>query len=528
MIPLDGRGRLQTATRRTRPRPIAQIKSLLEPRSIAVLGASSKRANFGRIILNNIKECGYPIQQLYVVKDGIESLDGVRCVPGIADIPGNLDLLIMAATVKDMPQFVNQLIEEGKVASVILIPGGLGETKDTQDIPARIRAAISAARERQEKCPIFLGGNCLGMRSRPGKFDTFFIESRKLDPRRNAEPRRTALISQSGAFVITRMSNLQTLDPTLAISIGNQLDLTVSDMLRAVGQREDIDAIGVYIEGFQDLDGSAFVRAVEDVTAAGKVVVFYKAGRTEAGRSATAGHTASIAGDYDICQTGVANAGAIVTESFQEFEQLMELATALHDKDVGGVRVGAISNAGYETVGMADAIHGPSHEVELPEFSAKTQTALGGLLAKYRLDRLVNLRNPLDLTPMANDEAYEDCIRTILIDAGIDAVVAAAVPLTPEMRNMPDEIEEPGSTTARLSELFRKSKKPVVAVIDAGAPFETLALSLRSAGIPVFRSSDQAIRSLGRYLCHRVRMGLPRADQPEKTGEEQKRNSVIA
>jgi indolepyruvate ferredoxin oxidoreductase beta subunit len=526
MIPLDGRGRLAPATKRPVARPIAKVNSLLQPRSIAVLGASSKRENFGRIILNNVKDCGFPLDHLYAVKEGEAALDGVRCVPTINDLPEKIDLLIMAAAPKDMPGFFRELIDSGKVTSVIIIPGGLGETEGTEEIQEKIRHVIRGSRGRADGGPIFLGGNCLGLRSRPGKFDTFFIQSKKLDPRREAAPRPVALISQSGAFIITRMSNLQTLDPTFAISIGNQIDLTVSDMLRAVADREEIEAIGVYVEGFQDLDGIAFVRAVQEVTAAGKLVVFYKAGRTEAGRSATAGHTASIAGDYDICLSAVESAGAIIAETFREFEEMLELAAALHGKKVNGRRIGAVSNAGYETVGMADAIIGPRHRVELPKLSEQTAANLGKVLAKYKLDKLVNVRNPLDVTPMANDEAYENCVRTFLEDPEIDAVVAAAVPLSPEMQNMPEELERPGSIARRIPVLFHESDKPLVAVVDSGPPFEELARTLRAAGVPLFRSADEAVHCLGRYLCHRAGKQPPAEVEPSSQQREPDRLSA--
>jgi len=504
MVPLDGRGRIGPVPARPTPRPEDKIGALLTPRSIAVMGVSSRRANFGRIILNNIRDCGFPGDRLYVIKDQAEAIDGIRCLPEVGRLPERVDLLVIATAAKNMPHVVDQIIDSGKVSSVIIIPGGLGEKEGTQDVESRVRRAIAAARGRPDGGPVFLGANCLGIRSRPGRYDTFFIEDAKLDPRRHAPPRRAALISQSGAFIITRMSNLQFLDPAFAVSVGNQIDLTVSDMLRAVGRREDVDCIGVYVEGFNDLDGLSFLRAVEEASAAGKEVVFYKAGRTERGRGATAGHTASIAGDYDVCDAAAAQAGAIVVDTFKEFEQLMELATALHDKPVRGRRIGAISNAGYETVGMADAILGRRYRVEMPPLSAETRARLADALAAHRLEALVNVTNPLDLTPMADDQVYEDCLRAVLADEGIDAVVVSVVPLTPQMLTTPEQIDRPGSIARRLPAVFRESPKPLVAVIDCGPPFEELARSLREAGLPVFRSCDQAVRSLGRYLCHRA------------------------
>jgi indolepyruvate ferredoxin oxidoreductase beta subunit len=508
MVPLDGRGRLWPVTKLPVPRPLTKVASLLEPQSIAVLGVSAKRANFGRIIVDNIKDCGFPSDHLYVIKEGVEEIAGVRCVPSLSALPEPIDLLVIAAASGNVPELIEEAVASKKVASVTLIPGGMGETEGTKAIETRIRKAIIGSRSRPDGGPIILGGNSLGVRSRPGRYDTFFIPETKLDSRRDASPRPAALISQSGAFIISRMSNLEFLDPTIAVSLGNQIDLTVSDMLRTIGDRDGIDCIGVYVEGFNDLDGLAFVQAVEEVTAAGKIVVFYKAGRTAPGRAATAGHTASVAGDYDVCQTAVANAGAIVTDTFKEFEQLMELATALHGKVVGGRRIGAISNAGFETVGMADAILGTRYQLEIPALSEATARRISDVLAEQKLASLVNVRNPLDLTPMANEKAYEGCIRAMLEDEGIDAVIASIVPLTPQLLTTADEILEEtggvraGSVAERLPALFNESPKPMICVVDSGPPYDALAQTVRAAGVPVVRTSDQAVRSLGRYLCH--------------------------
>lgn len=511
MVPLDGRGRLGTATKPTIPRPLMKIDGLLEPKSIAILGVSGKRENFGRIILKNIKRCGFPTDHLYIVKDQIEPIEGVSCMPNGAALPEEVDLLVMAAATKDTPRFVSEVIASGKVHSVILIPGGMGETEDTETIPEELQQVIADARCKGNESPIFLGGNCLGVRSRPGRYDTFFIPDKKLNPMSDIETSRAAFIAQSGGFIITRLSNWESLNPAFSISIGNQVDLSVSDLLQRVAQRDDIDAIGVYMEGFRDLDGLEFVRAVRQATTAGKTVVFYKAGKTEAGRSATAGHTASIAGDYDVCQAAAAQAGAIVTETFKEFEQVMELATRLHDKQVAGRRLGVVSNAGFETVGMADAIAGPRYQVEIAKLSDTTLDKLDREFKRNRLETLVNPRNPLDLTPMAGDAAYEQSARIMLQDENVDAVVVALVPMTPGMRTTPDEISDADSIAKRLPALFHESNKPLAVVIDCGPPYDVLVRAMRTAGLPVFPSSDQAVRSIGRYLCHRADHNLSKS-----------------
>jgi indolepyruvate ferredoxin oxidoreductase beta subunit len=503
MVPLDGRGRLGPAAKRPLPRPIDNVRRLLEPRSIAVLGVSSTAANFGRIILNNIQRCGFPAKHLHVVKEKEKQVDGVACVPSIKDLPEPVDLLVVAAPATAVPQITRDVVASGRVRAVILIPGGLGETEGSTDIEKEIRLAIAGGRTEPDGGPVFLGPNCMGVRSRAGRYDTFFIPQSKLDTRWSAPPRRVALISQSGAFIVSRLSNLETLDPALTVSLGNQLDLSLADVVQAVGERDDIDVIGVYIEGFNNLDGLDFVRAVRRITASGKTVIFYKAGRTPSGRSAAAGHTASVAGDYDVCTAAAANAGALVVETFKAFEQLLYTATTLHDKPVGGLRLGAISNAGFETVGMADATIGEDYRLDTATLSEASKQRLVAVLAAHKLDKLVNARNPLDVNPMASDQVYEDCLRVLLESPEVDAVVASLVPLSPQMLTTPEEIAQPGSLVERLPKLFARATKPVVVNVDAGSLYEPMVKALRAAGVPVFRSADEAVRALGRYLCHR-------------------------
>lgn len=523
MVPLDGRGRLGKTTGSSRPRPLEKVSAMLEPRTIAVLGVSKTRRNFGRIILENIKSSGFPVENLYAIRPDADIIDGVRCFPDLAAAPDHIDLLAMACAADAVPKHISDSIECGKVTSAVIIPGGLGETAGTESIQREMEEAIIKGRALPDGGPVFLGGNCMGVRSRPGRFDTFFIQDDKLAThreKRQAPPRRVALISQSGAFLVSRLSNLEFLDPALSISVGNQIDLTLADLLRVVQDRDDIDVIGVYAEGFRDLDGLDFVRAVEAAVAKDKVVIFYKAGRTPAGRSATAGHTASVAGDYDVCQAVAAQAGAIVTDTFKEFEQLLEISACLHEKRVAGRRIAAISNAGFEAVGMADTILGPRYSIHIAKLSDTSIWRLRTMVDQHRLSSLVNVGNPIDLTPMASDRAYADCVQIMLEDDEVDAAVVSIVPETPELLTGPQEIHRPESIAYRLPEILAFQDKPLIAVVDSGLLFEPFVHAMRLAGVPVVRSCDQAIRSLGRYLCHRTRVRVEKATHGQFAADE--------
>src|SRR5690606_19104146 len=128
------------------------------------------------------------------------------CVASLADLPEKLDLLIVAVAATAVFDLVDQILATDAAHAVMLIPGGLGETAESR-LPARKRVKKINLRRRQgHDVPVFLGGNCLGIVSRPGSFDSWFIPEDKLPRTGRKQYRNTALISQSGAFMLTRAS----------------------------------------------------------------------------------------------------------------------------------------------------------------------------------------------------------------------------------------------------------------------------------------------------------------------------------
>jgi acyl-CoA synthetase (NDP forming) len=105
---------------------------------------------------------------------------------------------------------------------------------------------------------------------------------------------------------------------------------------------------------------------------------------------------------------------------------------------------------------------------------------------------------------MASEKVYEAAIRVLLDSDEVDAVVVGIVPLTAALKTLPGELEAAGSLAERLPRVFAETGKPIVAVVDSGPRYDPLVSALRRGGLPVFPSADQAMRSLGRYLCHRV------------------------
>jgi acyl-CoA synthetase (NDP forming) len=318
-----------------------------------------------------------------------------------------------------------------------------------------------------------------------------------------------AVISQSGAFMICRMNKLPTVEPLYAVSLGNQLDLTASDYLSFLKDDPDIGLFSVYLEGFKPGDGLGFARAVREITASGRTVLIYKAGRSPEGRSATSSHTASVAGDYGAFRAICEAAGAIVAGDLFEFEIFMKGLSLLAGREVRGRRVGLMSNAGFECVVMADSL-GNGARLELAELAAETRERIVGILRPLGIDRLQDVHNPLDVTPVADDAVFTDCARALLDDPGVDCAVISNVPFSPAQQTLEagpghsEDMTRPGSFASRTIELFRATRKPVVVNIDAGELYTPLADHLERAGVPVFRRADEAVHFLRAFVGLRV------------------------
>ena len=520
MMPLDGMCRFSRPRPLPPARPYRKIENLLHPRTIGVIGVSISRVNFGRIILQNIIGNGFKPADMRIIRPGVEEFEGIRCVADLGSLDVKLDLLVVAVGSEQVPDLVDQIIGHNCAESVLLIAGGLGETADSAVRGARVSERIARAHQERGGAPIFLGANCLGVVSHPGRFDTLFIPDAKLPKQRGERPRNAAFVSQSGAFMITRLSKRPELDPAYMVSVGNQNDLTLGDLLNYLKNEPDIDIIGIYAEGFNDLDGLQFSRAVQDAVMGGKDVIFYKAGRTEEGKSATSGHTASLAGDYMVCESLIRQAGGIVAYTFSEFEDLLLLSQLLHSKQVNGIRLAALSGAGFEAVGMADNIQSDDFTLSMAEFSIETTRRIKEILAAKELDRLVDIKNPLDINPGADDEVHVETVRSLAEDPDVDAVVVGLDPLSPAMRTLSEckagkyDFNDPSSIAVTLPALIKDLQKPVVGVVDGGQLYDPLVDVLMEKDVPVFRSSDRAVRALALYLDGRVaaeRLGASRS-----------------
>jgi acyl-CoA synthetase (NDP forming) len=503
-VAIDGVGCVSANKLSLQNKSVHKIANMMNPVSAVVLGVSASSMNPGRIIVNNLKQAESIDQsRLYIVHPVQQEIDAIPCLNSIAELPEKVDLAVVCVPADAAGQTISQLIESDKCESIILIPGGFAEAGHPE-LGAEIENMLSESHGRIDGGPVMVGGNCLGIVSR-GKYNTFFLPSEKLPFSPADVGSNLAVISQSGAYLVTFASNYDgIINPEASISFGNQMDLTVSDLLDYYIKQENVNVIACYVEGFKQGDGARFIKSIAEARRQNKQVIVYKAGKTELGAKAAASHTASLAGDYDIASSCIVASGAIITSSLDEFEDMIKIHTMLSGKSINGSRVGIMSNAGFECSVVTDNLL----QLELVEFDADVLQKVGESIPSY-----AHSQNPVDATPMANTEAYSSSVGAIINSDGIDCAIISSVPVTPALNNLPadhqsrlkEDLYADGSQGHEFIKIISKVDKPVVVVIDSGELYNPLAVMIEAAGIPVFRKIDRASKALASFVNSRLK-----------------------
>jgi acyl-CoA synthetase (NDP forming) len=207
----------------------------------------------------------------------------------------------------------------------------------------------------------------------------------------------------------------------------------------------------------------------------------------------------------------VRQAGAIVADDFNSFDDLFYVAGALHKKTIGGRRLGAISGAGFEAVGMADFIESDNFRMAMGELESGTIKNLEDILLAKKLNALVEVRNPIDINPGADDEAHLQIVEAFLQDPNIDAVVVGLDPTAPSVRALQEsklrpgfDITDPKSTVHLMPPLVDRNDKPIIGIVDGGQLYDAMCAGLMDQGVCIFRNCARGTKALVRYVEARL------------------------
>ena len=497
---LDGLMRISNKEFHSANPPIEKVKRLLKPKSALIIGASASKMNVGRIILRNLlKEGGIEKNHIYLLHPKASEIDGCKVVKELDEVPEEIDMLVFTIPADETAmKMLEEIVDKGIAHTITLISGGFAETEKGKSLEDRLRSAIVKARKRPDGGVAVNGPNCMGIVSRPGGYNTFFLPEYKL-PMRGPFGGRCAVVSQSGAYIVTLMSNLDKIfNPRYMITYGNQIDISITDYLIALENDNKIDLFCLYLEGFKLFDGMRFLNVTRRIIESGQKIILYKAGRTEAGAKAVASHTASMSGNYEVLKKLLKQRGVIIAESLDEMEDLLRVFSLLSHVKPGGKRIGIFSNAGFECSVAADNLG----VLELAHFSEQTKSKLSKLLPSG----IIDIHNPVDATPQTNAPNYGKSLEAILEDDGVDCLLAANVAPTPFMENLPaspehdEDIEHEDSYPNVTIRVFKNAKKPMVVSLNSGPMYDPAVRMMESAGVPVFRKVDRAIRALETFI----------------------------
>lgn len=486
---LDGVGTLDPAEPAAIASPDpAWYQALLSPKDLVIAGVSSREGTVGRIILENVQTSTMAEGSLRLIKPGTSEFLGLPCLASVAELAAApTDQLILSLPAPQTLEAVEQLCRQGGGATVVyLVAGGLGDGADTEGLGKRLVACLDEHRRAGKWTPAVVGPNGLGLFSPDQALNTLFIPEVKLPL--TALPGHLALVSQSGAFLITRLSRRPDQGLRAAVAIGNQMDLRCSDFLRGFASDPAVKVVGAYLEGFAPGDLKATAEAAKALRASGRRVLFYKGGRSQEGMAAASSHTGALAGDHALQAAVLRRAGVMLADRMEAFDAALSWLGAYPTGRPASVAI--MTNAGFESVASADLLTGPFHGAKLTE--AET-AALTATIEAEGLTGLVSPRLPLDLTPMANESAYLASAR-LLLKTEADAVVVGLVPLTKRL-----DTTDPGvfaSFATALAQLAEASGKWVGVAVEGGHLFDAYRQGLRAAGLPVFLTMEEALEGL--------------------------------
>lgn len=438
------------------------IESLFSPKSIAVIGASTRVGNVGNDIVKNLVTQGFA-GGIYPVNPHAEELYDKKCFPGILDIPDEVELAVVVVPAVAVPDVVRGAIEKG-VRAIIVISSGfreVGNEKAEEEIRVMCDDAGVA----------LLGPNCLGVLCPKSAMNASFAVRL---PRKGS----IAFLSQSGALCagILDYTEKTNLGFSKFVSMGNKAQLDEVVLMRFLEEDPDTKIVVLYVEQLSDAPG--FIHAVRALRKKGKSVLVVKSGSTSAGAGASASHTGALAGNDTVYDALFEKAGAIRVKDFDDlFEYLSGFGSTKFPK---GDRVAVLTNAGGPGVLATDEII--LQGLALAEISEETKNAL-----KEFLPASSSTHNPIDILGDADALRYQKALETILQDANVDAV---EVVLTPQSMTQISE------TAQAIADLARTSEKTILVSFMGAMDVLPGIEILETAGIPVSRFPQKSVRTL--------------------------------
>jgi len=454
------------------------LEKLLNPKSVAVIGAAREEGKVGNVILRNIIKAGYG-GHLYAVNPKADEILGIKSYPSIQDIEGSVDLAVIVTPAKTVPALMEQSGQK-HVKHAVVISAGF---KETSLDGARLEKEI--VRIGQKYSLRVLGPNCLGLINTQIGLNASFTRTGPLEG-------NIAFISQSGALqtAVLDWSREIELGFSKFISLGNKSDLNETDFIEALESDNQTAVICLYLESVTE--GERFLKAASRI-ALKKPLIALKAGRTAAGARAASSHTGALAGSTRAYTAAFTQAGVVQVDSL---EQLFSYASVLSSQPLPkGNKLGIITNAGGPAILASD--FAANSALSVSSLENKTIQKLSSFLPAA-----ANVYNPVDLLGDAKADRYEKALAILEKDANIDSLLVISTP---------QAMTELEKTASLVSNLANKSKKPVVGAFMGGLEMKKAQKILAQNKVPNYNYPEDAVKAIGSLVTYSKIIKRPEA-----------------
>ena len=449
-----------------------RLKNLLSPRSLALIGASPRRGSVGRAILHNIQKAGFK-GEFGLVNTHYADIDGIAAVGSLGRLPFVPELVVITAPAAAVAGLID---EAGKLgtAGALIIPAGLGHGAGS--------LADAAERAAQKYGMRLIGPNCLGVMMPAANLNASFSAHMPVAG-------NLALLSQSGAIAagMVDWAAQRGVGFSGIVSIGDQLDVDIADLLDYYAMDGKTRAILLYVESIKD--ARKFMSAAR-AAARIKPVVVVKSGRMAQGAKAAATHTGALAGSDAVYDAAFRRAGILRVSDLRELFDCAETLGRVESPP--GKRLAILTNGGGIGVLAVDRL------VELGGIPAAITPA-----TREKLDAVLpptwSGSNPVDIVGDADPARYAAALEVLLADASNDAILVMNVQTA--IASADDIAATVTGVVGKYRQQHRGFAKPVLAVwVGADQKIGDL---LSGAGIPNYPTEDDAVRGFMHLVQHR-------------------------
>ena len=453
-----------------KPHSDEPLRSVFNPRSIAVVGATERTGSVGRTLIRNLFDGDFG-GTVYLVNPKRTTVLGRPSWPSVAVLPGPVDLAVIATPAATVPDVVSECARKGVGAAIILSAGfrecGVAGVELERRVLQQARDARGDGRMR------LIGPNCVGVAVPSAGLNATFASHCAL-------PGSIAFLSQSGALctAVLDWSIRENVGFSAFVSVGSMLDVGWGELIDHFGRDPKTKAIAIYMESIGD--ARHFLSAAREV-AMSKPIIVIKAGRTTAAAKAASSHTGCLTGSDAVIGAAFERVGVLRVRTIAELFEMVEVLDM--QPRPHGPNLTIVTNAGGPGVLAADALTSSGGE------SGALLTSLA-VHTRESLDRVLPAHwshgNPIDVLGDAGPQRYALAVRAALDDPATDALLAIVTP---------QAMTDPTAIARELASTARGSGKLILASWMGGDDVEAGRDILRQADIPNFGYPDEAAKA---------------------------------